>query len=153
VTEPPHIKLGPALVGGSIQALSAKTSARGEAGSKKRHSHKPLPKEFRRGGFTYKQIARERNAAIYEQAWTGCAEPSVCYEVIRIKRRDGFEIHGRFVGPAELYPRSESWGTDGCTVPDKESAFRKLRKLLASSNVPVRFGQKRRRNLLEKSPT
>ena len=43
---------------------------------------KSLPKEFRRDGFTYRQIAREGNAAIYAQLWTGCAEPSVCYEGI-----------------------------------------------------------------------
>jgi len=132
VTEPPHINLGPALVGGSIQALSAKTSARAKAGSKKRHSYKPLPKEFRRGGFTYKQIAREGDAAIYEQTWSGCRNPSVCFEVIRVRRREGFQIGGRFVPPAEVYPNSEAWGTDGFTFTDKEAAFAKLRGIADS---------------------
>jgi len=106
-----------------------KTRATPEARSKKRQSFKPLRKEFRRDGFNFRQIARERNAAIYEQRWTRCAEPTVSYEVIRIRRREGFEIHGRFVEPAEVYPPSEAWGTDGITVTNKDAAFAKLREL------------------------
>jgi len=53
-------------------------------------------------------MAREGDAAIYEQRWTGCAEPSIVYEVIRIRRRDGFQIDDRFVEPAEVYPNSEA---------------------------------------------
>jgi hypothetical protein len=88
-----------------------------------------LPKEFRHNGFKYRQIAREQDAAIYEQTWTGCPNPSVCYEVIRIRRRDGFQIDGRFVEPAEVYPKLEAWGLDGFTVIDKDAAFAKLREL------------------------
>jgi hypothetical protein len=108
---------------------TAKTCATAQGGGKKRHSHKPLPKEFRRGGFTYKQIVRERDVAIYQQAWNGCRNSSISYEVIRIKRREGFEIQGRFIEPAEVYPRSEAWGTDGFTLTDKDAAFAKLREL------------------------
>jgi hypothetical protein len=89
-----------------------------------------LQKEFQRDGFTYRQIAREGDAAIYEQAWCGCAEPSVCYEVIGVKRREGFKIGGRFVEPAEVYPNSEAWGVDGWTYTEKEAAFRKLRAVV-----------------------
>jgi hypothetical protein len=88
-----------------------------------------VPKEFRRDGFDYRQIAREGNAAIYEQRWTGCAEPSVCYEVIRIRQRESFQIGGRWVPPAAVYPRSEAWGVDGFTFADKDAAFPKLREL------------------------
>ena len=45
---------------------------------------------------TYRQIAREGDAAIYEQTSSGWCNPSVCYEVIRIRRREGFQIGGRF---------------------------------------------------------
>ena len=55
-------------------ALETKTRATAEAGGKKGPFHKPLPKEFRRDGFQYRQIAREGDAAIYEQTWNGCAE-------------------------------------------------------------------------------
>jgi hypothetical protein len=88
-----------------------------------------LPKEFRHDGFTYRQIARQGNAAIYEQTWNGCSNPSVCYEVVRIRRREGFQVGDRFVEPAEIYPNSETWGTDGFTFTDKDAAFAKLREL------------------------
>ena len=97
--------------------------------SKKSQFYKPLPTEFRRDGFQYRQIAREGHAAIYEQIWLGCTEPSPCYEVIRIRRREGFQIGDRFVEAAELYPRSEAWGTDGFTLTDKDTAFVKLCEL------------------------
>jgi hypothetical protein len=129
VSESSQIKLGPAFVGDSIQASGARTRATAEGGDKKGHSYKPLPKEFRRGGFTYRQIVRERDAAIYEQTWNGCRNPSVCYEVIRIRRRDGFQIGNKFVEPYEVYPKSEAWGVDGFTLADKDAAFAKLREL------------------------
>src|SRR5437773_1663470 len=112
----------------SIPVSAPKTRPTAEAWTKKGH-YKPLPKEFRRDGFEYRQIAREGDAAIYEQRWTGCAEPSVCYEIIRVKRREGFEIGGRWIPPAEVYPNSEAWGVDGFTVTDKEAAFAKLREI------------------------
>jgi hypothetical protein len=101
-----------------------------EACSKKRHFYKPLPTRFRRDGFDYRQIARKGDAAIYEQRWSGCRNPSVCYEVIRIRRREAFEIDGRFVEPAEVYPASKLWGTDGFTLSERDAAFAKLRELV-----------------------
>jgi hypothetical protein len=128
MTEPPKRKRAPAFVGDLIPPLAQKTRATAEAGGKKSH-YRPLPKEFRRGGFTYRQIARERDAAIYEQTWNGCRNPSVSYEVIRIRRRDGFWIGKRLVEPAEVYPNSEAWGVDGFTLTDKDAAFAKFRKI------------------------
>jgi len=113
----------------STHPPTRKTRATAEAGTKKRPFYKPLPKEFRHDGFTFRQIARTKNAAIYEQTWNGCDNPSPCWEVIRIRRRDGFRIGGRFVEPAEIYPKSEAWGTDGFTLTDKGAAFAKLRAL------------------------
>jgi hypothetical protein len=106
-----------------------KTRATAEAWGKKRHAYKPLPTRFRRDGFDYRQIARERDAAIYEQTWNGCGEPSVCYEVIRIRRREGFQINGRLVEPAEVYPSSGARGVDGFTLTDKGAVFEKLREM------------------------
>jgi hypothetical protein len=108
-----------------------KTRATAEAWSKKGHSCKPLPTRFRRDGFEYRQIAREKDTAIYEQTWSGCSNASVCYEVIRIRRRDGFQIGGRFVQPAEVYPNPDAWGVDGFTLTDKDAAFAKLREVAA----------------------
>jgi hypothetical protein len=117
------------LLADRLPSRATKTRARAEARSKKGHSYKPLPVEFRSGGFNYRQIAREGDAAIYEQTWSRCSNASVCYEVIRIRRRDGFEIDGRLVEPAEVYPNSDAWGVDGFTFADKDAAFAKLQEL------------------------
>ena len=110
-------------------AFDNKTRATAEAWGKKCHSCKLLPIRFRRDGFNYRQIARQGDAAIYEQSWSGCSNPSVCYEVIRIRSRDGFQIGARFVEPAEIYPKAEAWGVDGFTLTDKDAAFAKLREI------------------------
>jgi hypothetical protein len=125
----PKAKRDPAFTRHSIPVAFEKTRATAEADTKDGHFYKPLPKEFRRDGFHYRQIVREGNAAIYEQTWSGCPNPSVSYEVIRIRRREGFQIGGRFVEPAEVYPNSEAWGTDGFTLTDRDAAFAKLREL------------------------
>jgi hypothetical protein len=106
-----------------------KTHATAEAGGKEGHSYKSLPVEFRSGGFNYRQIAREGDAAIYEQTWSRCSNTSVCYEVIRIRRREGFQINGRFVERAETYPKTDPWGVDGFTFTDKDAPFAKLREV------------------------
>lgn len=126
---PAKARIGSPLARPSIPVAFQKTRARPEGGDKKRRFYKPLPKEFRRDGFIYRQIAREGNAAIYIQAWSECSNPSICYEAIRIRCRDGFQIGSRFVEPAEVYPNSEAWGTDGFTFTDRDAAFRKLREL------------------------
>jgi hypothetical protein len=124
------MKRGSAVTRVSHTRRSEKTNATAEGGSKNGRFYKPLPKEFRRDEFTYQQIARERDAAIYEQSWNGCSNPSVCYEVIRVRRREGFQIGARFVEPAEVYPNSEAWGVNGFTLTDRDAAFEKLRELV-----------------------
>ena len=104
------------------------------AGCGKGHSYKPLPVRFRHSGFDYRQIARERDAAIYKQSWNGNLT-SAAFEVIRVRRREGFEIGGRFVEPAEVYPNSEAWGVDGFTLTDRDAAFAKLRELEIGSGA------------------
>jgi hypothetical protein len=125
----PRKKCGLVAVASSIELSRAKTRATAVGWGKEGHFYKPLPAVFRRDGFDYRQIARQGNAAIYEQTWSSCPNPSICYEVIRIRRREGFEISGRFVEPAEVYPNSEAWGVDGWTVLSSDAAFAKLRKI------------------------
>jgi hypothetical protein len=112
-----------------MELLNTKTRATAEAGSKKRHFYKPLPIRFPKDGFNYREIMRDNNAAIYEQTWNGCPNPTISYEVIRIRRREGFEISGRFVEPAEVYPKSEAWGVDGFSLTDRDAAIAKLREI------------------------
>jgi hypothetical protein len=84
-----------------------------------------LPTRFRHDGFDYQQIHREEDFAIYRQTWEG-NEHSAAFEIIRIRRHDGFHIDGRFVEPGEIYPKSVTWGTDGWTIENRDAAFRKL---------------------------
>jgi len=150
---PPQKQSGPAFSHDKLSLPAQKTRARAEGGSKEGCFYKPLPKEFRRDGFDYRQIAREGNLAIYEQRRTGCAEPSICYEVIRIRRRESFQVGGKLIEPYEIYPNSDAWGVDGFTLTDKDAAFAKLREIATSLSAPVAFGQKRKRRRLKKSPT
>jgi hypothetical protein len=126
VSGPSTTKRGRTFAGILDTTSDAKARATTEGGSKERHFYKPLREEFCRRGFQYRQIAREGNAAIYEQAWLGCAEPSLSYEVVRVRRREGFQIDGRFVEPAEVYPASELWGVDGFTFTDRNKAWDKF---------------------------
>jgi len=106
-----------------------KTVSAAERGEQNQPSHKPIPSRFRLWGGDYRQIAREGNAAIYEQTKPGC--PDLCaFEVIRIRRRDGFSIAWKWIEAAEVYPTSESWGADGFTCAGREAAFRKSKELL-----------------------
>jgi len=129
VSRPLKLKHSLAAIGGFDAHRTPKTRATSEAWGKRCHPHKSLPKQFRRDGFSYRQIARERDAASYEQKWGGCADPSLCYEVIRIRQREGFQIGGRFVEAAEVYPNSKAWGVDGWTVLTRDAAFEKLREI------------------------
>ena len=126
MSETSNVKRDSAPVGDLDATNNSKTRATAEAGIKKDPFYKLLTKEFRRGGFQYRQIAREGKAAIYEQRWTGCAEPSPAYEVIRIRRREGFWIGDRFVEPAEVYPASKLWGVDGFTFTNRNKAWAKF---------------------------
>jgi hypothetical protein len=91
-------------------------------------SYESIPTEFRSGGFNYRQIAREGDLAIYEQKWTGCPDPSTAYEVVRIRRHDGFLIAGKAIEPAEFCPKSEDWGIHGWTVLTKDRALEVLKR-------------------------
>ena len=126
-------------IGRPTSTPTQKARATAEARCGKGHFYKPLPKQFRRDGFNYRQIAREGDAAIYEQKWTGCPEPSPAYEVIRIRRREGFQIGGRFVEPAEVYAASELWGVDGFTFTDCNKAWTKFFEI--SLEEPARTGR------------
>jgi hypothetical protein len=59
----------------SVPGSAQKTRATAEVRSKEGRFYKPLPKEFRHDGFTYRQIAREGDAAIYEQRYSRHQRP------------------------------------------------------------------------------
>jgi len=139
--KPPKEKYGPTSVGDSTPLDAPKTSATAEARGSKGRVHKPLPIRFRRDGFDYRQIYRQGDFAIYRQSWKG-NEHSAAFEVVRIKRRQGFQIGARFVEPAEVYPNSEAWGVDGWTTQDKQAAFHKFREVVRERSTMQRFRSK-----------
>ena len=128
MTTPSSTKRGSASGGDRMQHPTPKASATAERGDKKGH-YRPIAKEFRHDGFTFRQIVREGDVAVYEQTWNGCANPSVAYEVVRIRRREAREIKGKIIEAAEVYPRPEAWGVDGWTVTTLDAAYEKLRAL------------------------
>jgi hypothetical protein len=131
----PKQKRGRAIVRDSLEQLTTKTRAMAEGGDKEGHFYKPLPIRFRKDGFNYRQIMRDGSAAMYEQTWNGCSNPSISYEVIHIRKREGFQIGARLVEAAEVYPNSEAWGLDGFTLTDRDAAFAKLQELRIASGV------------------
>lgn len=86
-----------------------------------------LAAQFKRSGFTFTQVERVGNAAIYEQvSVTGARH----YEVIRIRSRDEKQAFGRTFEGGEYYPSSEEWGVAGWTYTDLSRAKRRLWTLL-----------------------
>jgi hypothetical protein len=93
--------------------------------------YEPIATSFKRGGFAYRQIAREEDVAIYEQRLIeldGELSENRAYEVVRIQWQKAHTFpNGKSYPAREAYPPSESWGTSGWTFTDKDRAFVKLR--------------------------
>lgn len=70
---------------------------------------KTLPLERFRNDFTYRQVKRVANCAIYSQHDHPLAVPGA-YEVIVIRSHNGFTLEGNYIAPAELYPGTEAFG-------------------------------------------
>jgi hypothetical protein len=121
-----------------VAVLSRETKQndfRASSGQQKRPVWRPLQIDFRKDGLDYRQVAREGQVAIYELTWQGNTN-AAAYEVVRIRAHDGFTVGGKVIEPAELYPRSESWGIDGFTFSDRAAADEKLRALCSKNEQP-----------------
>lgn len=86
----------------------------------------PLPTEFSRHGYDYKQVERSDNVAIFEQSFEG---EFVAFEVFRIKKEKERNIMGKIYPPAEVVPSTEKWGTYGFTVRTLERAHMRKAQL------------------------
>jgi len=88
--------------------------------------YKPLKEKFTKKGFDYKLIKREGDKAIYSQT----KGPKIkCYEVIKIRRHDGYTIADVYMEPSETYPSDSEWGVFGWTFNDLELAEKKFKSI------------------------
>jgi len=81
---------------------------------------KTAPITFRKNGWTYLQLERVGDVALYNQGG-GSA-----YEVVVIRRHSGFVVSGKRVEPAEYLPSNEDWGIYGWTLHTLEEAKAKM---------------------------
>lgn len=89
-------------------------------------NYKPLKESFSRKGFTFTLLKREGDKAIYEQKM---GSKLLAYEVIKVRRHDGYTIAGVFMEPSETYPSDSDWGTYGWTYTKLEQAKTKYDSL------------------------
>jgi len=78
-----------------------------------------LEQEVKTRGFTYKQVWRNKNFAIYEQ-WCdyedGKGLQLIAFETFKIQKIKAGERFGTFYPDRENFPRNEDWGTYGFTA-------------------------------------
>jgi hypothetical protein len=90
--------------------------------------YRKLDTTFTHDGFSYKQLSRTGNVAIYEQSKTYMKMP--IYEVVVIRQMRG-RTSGLFkIVPHEKYPSNEEWGKYGWTLPTLEGAKEKMEELI-----------------------
>ena len=90
----------------------------------------PLPRYFRCGGFDTKVILREGRIALLEKSKPGGTES---YEVVVIQHRPAEIVFGKEHPARESMPCSESWGQEGWTYKDRQSAEKKFFLVLRNS--------------------
>lgn len=87
------------------------------------NEYKTIPTQFKKKGFTYTQLKRDGNKAIFQQTRAGTALNN--YEVVKLGRHNGYVMGGSFIEPAETYPGSSLWGIAGWTCTSMDDAMRR----------------------------
>lgn len=91
---------------------------------------KKIEKFFTEKNFTFKQICREGNFAIYER-WNDSYPDNKHYEVVKIQSHNGYAIAGNSYPPSEFYPSANSWGINGFTCVSRDLAYKRLDKMMS----------------------
>jgi hypothetical protein len=87
-----------------------------------------LKTHFTKNGFTFEQIKRTGNVAIYKK--TKPEHQFYVYEVIVIEERKPCELFGKLMPATEIYPSSEQWGANGFTAVNIAKAESKMEELI-----------------------
>ena len=87
------------------------------------NEYKTIPTQFKKKGFTYTQLKREGNRAIFQQTRAGSALNN--YEVVKIGKHNGYLMGGVMIEPAETYPGSSLWGITGWTCTSIDDAMKR----------------------------
>lgn len=87
---------------------------------------RPLPLEFRKNTFHYKQILRNETHAVYAQIDNGDV---IAYEVFKINKNREFILHGNVIQASESVPSNEQWGVKAWTVRTLDHAKEKFEEL------------------------
>ena len=82
---------------------------------------------FTKSGFTFEQVERRGNLAVFRKAKK--SGKSASFETVKITSHDGYTIAGVAIPPGECYPSSEKWGTHGFTFRDPSAALAKMAQL------------------------
>jgi len=90
-------------------------------------THKCIPTQFHKKGFTYTQLKREGARAIFQQTRDGSSLNN--YEVVKIGRHNGYTMGGVFIEPSETYPGSSLWGITGWTCTSIDDAVKRYEAL------------------------
>ena len=90
---------------------------------------KTLEDNFNKKGFNFSLLKREDDVAIYKKTLEDSEIDAHTYEVIAIKRHNGYEIAGVKMPPAEMYPSDTQWGDWGHTCTSREDADKRFIQL------------------------
>lgn len=91
---------------------------------------KIIETEFKKLGFSFRQVFREGMWAIYEKTLLEPLTP-VGVELVKIQECRERQIQGVVIPEREAMPGNEMWGTNGFTLPTVDAAREKLRGILA----------------------
>jgi hypothetical protein len=95
---------------------------------------KPLPEQFRHGGFDYRVLARDGDVVLMAKRNRGMARD--IYEVCIVRRCPDRTIAGKPIPARECLPSPEHWGTYGWSPYGLERARELFRELAQSRQLP-----------------
>lgn len=111
---------------------------------------KILEDNFTSKGFNLSLVKREGDVAIYKKTLENSETEAHDFEVIAIKRHNGYEIAGIKMPPAEMYPSNTQWGDWAYTCTNREDADKRFVQLTEkltnyTSTSVLASGEKRKR--------